>query len=250
MDIPLGEAVHFDVVTSTATGAAADADSTPTWAVYCEATDTALLGGNFTKRTGLTGDYRGTFTASAANGFAVGKFYSVIASATVATRAGKEPCLLFRVSAAESTVGVAPATVSGSSLALGPTAVRSTSDIYAVIQANGTAALSARVLHWDGDDIVAADISTITYTIYSLDPDDVTSRVAVDGHEAVALTPASIIYDTVQSDEWASNWNFRHIPVVSANQAFTTPGAEYLVEYTLTPASGQVIIVRFRVRCI
>lgn len=107
MEIPLDEVVYFDVITSTpSTGAAVDADSTPTFAVYEEATDTDIgVGGNLTKRTSLTGNYRGSFTASAANGFEVGKWYSVIASATVGAVAGKCRALGFRCAAAENTAG-------------------------------------------------------------------------------------------------------------------------------------------------
>lgn len=107
--IPIDEVVHFDVVTSNpSTGAASDADSTPTFAVYEEATDTDILGGptNLTKRTSLTGNYRGTFTASAANGFEAGKWYSVVASATVNSVAGKAVAMSFRVGPAETSAGV------------------------------------------------------------------------------------------------------------------------------------------------
>lgn len=109
MDIALDEVIHFDMVThSPTTGAAVDADSTPTFACYEEATDTDIgVGGNFTKRTSLTGNYRGTFTLSAANGFEVGKWYSIIASATVGAIAAKAVVRYFRVCAAEAIVGKA-----------------------------------------------------------------------------------------------------------------------------------------------
>ena len=106
ISVPLDEVVYFDVITCSSTGAAADATGTPTWAVYEEDTDTAIQSGNFTKRTGLTGNYRGSFTASAANGFEVGKWYSVIASATVSSVAGKCVALIFRVVPAETGAGV------------------------------------------------------------------------------------------------------------------------------------------------
>jgi hypothetical protein len=107
MNIPLDEVMYFDCITShPSTGAATDADSTPTFAVYEESTDTDIgVGGNLTKRTSLTGNYRGTFTLSAANGFEVGKWYSVIVSATVNAIAGKGVAKNFRVVAAEVTAG-------------------------------------------------------------------------------------------------------------------------------------------------
>lgn len=108
MNIPLDEVIFFDCITThPSTGAATDADSTPTFAVYEESTDTDIgIGGNLTKRTSLTGNYRGTFTLSAANGFEVGKWYSIIGSATVNAIAGKAVLKNFRVVAAEATTGV------------------------------------------------------------------------------------------------------------------------------------------------
>jgi hypothetical protein len=106
--IPIDEVVHFDICThDPSDGAISDADSTPTFSVFEEATDTPILSAqNFTKRTSLTGNYRGTFTASAANGFEAGKWYSVIASATVGAVAAKKNCGSFRVAPAEAVAGV------------------------------------------------------------------------------------------------------------------------------------------------
>ena len=106
--VPIDEVVYFDVTTHhPATGAVTDADSTPTFEVFEEATDTDIgVGGNLTKRTSKTGNYRGTFTASAANGFEAGKWYSVIASATVNAIAAKAVAKSFRCAPAESSAGV------------------------------------------------------------------------------------------------------------------------------------------------
>lgn len=107
MDIPLDEVIHFDCVTHhPQTSAVKDADGAVTFAVYEEATDTDIgVGGSMTKRTSLTGNYRGSFTASAANGFEVGKWYSIIGSATVNGRDGKAILKHFRIVLAESVVG-------------------------------------------------------------------------------------------------------------------------------------------------
>ena len=114
MIVPIDEVVHFDFFTHHPTTAAVtDADSTPTFDVYEEATDTGLLGAtNATKRTSLTGNYRGSFTASAANGFEAGKWYNVNASATVNAIAGKGRVMHFRCGPAESAAGVPKADVS------------------------------------------------------------------------------------------------------------------------------------------
>lgn len=107
IDIALDEVVHFDITTrEPTTGAISDADSTPTFDVFEEATDTAILAAqNFTKRTGKTGNYRGTFTVSAANGFEVGKWYNVIANATVDGVSDKLVRKTFRCRVAENVAG-------------------------------------------------------------------------------------------------------------------------------------------------
>lgn len=106
--IPLNKAVYFDATThNPSTGAVTDADSVPTFDVYHQSTDTGLFGATvMTKRTSLTGDYRGTFTPSVANGFTVGDYYSVVITAVVNSITAKKT-QTFRVVAAEATAGVA-----------------------------------------------------------------------------------------------------------------------------------------------
>jgi len=106
--IPIDEVVTFDVVTHLAsTGASTNADSSGTYEVYEETTDTAILSAQaLVLRAGATGVYRGTFTASAANGFEAGKWYSVVAASTVSSVAGKAVAMHFRVAPAESVAGV------------------------------------------------------------------------------------------------------------------------------------------------
>lgn len=103
--IPLGEVVHFDVTTRGASGVS-DADSAPTFSVFEEATDTPIIADTaMTKRTSLTGNYRGTFTASSGNGFEVGKWYNAIATGVVGGVTDKTVALTFRVCAAENSEG-------------------------------------------------------------------------------------------------------------------------------------------------
>lgn len=113
--VPLGDSVFFDCPTThhPTTGVITAADSTPTFNVYENATDTAILNAqNLTARTGHTGEYRGTFAASTGNGFEVGKDYIVKCYATVATLAQSTNALWFRVSAAETTPGTPKVNVS------------------------------------------------------------------------------------------------------------------------------------------
>ncbi len=106
--VPINEVVTFDFrVHTPSTGALVDADSTPTFDVFMETTDTPILAAQVaTKRTGLTGKYRGTFTASAANGFVTGKWYTVDATAIVGGVSDSAVVAWFRVAPIELEAGV------------------------------------------------------------------------------------------------------------------------------------------------
>lgn len=98
MELKLEEAAYFDFVTHhPTTGAATDADSTPTAEVFEDATDTTVVALTVTKRTSKTGNYRVPVTAAAADGFEVGKTYNVVASATVNSIAAKGVIGRFKV---------------------------------------------------------------------------------------------------------------------------------------------------------
>lgn len=107
--VPIDEVVYVPDVTThdPATGAVTDADSAPTFSVFEEATDTPIVAdATMTKRTSLTGDYRGTFTASAANGFEAGKWYNVVATAIVDSVTAKQTIMQFMAVPAMSVAGV------------------------------------------------------------------------------------------------------------------------------------------------
>jgi hypothetical protein len=110
MNPELEETIILDFITSSpTTGAAADADSTPTCAVYEETNDTAILTPTVVKRTSLTGNYRVPVACTAANGFEVGKSYAVIASATVGSVAAKAMVSNFQVRAVGVTISATTA---------------------------------------------------------------------------------------------------------------------------------------------
>jgi len=127
-------------------------------------------------------------------------------------------------------------------------------DTYCTVAKNGTATLLARVVGADGANIAQADISSITYAVWLLDEQDADSRTAVTGHGSTALVVADVVFNTLQTDAiWtkdSTGYNFAHTVPISVNQAFTIAGREYLVEYRLTPASGEVIVLRFRIAVI
>ena len=127
-------------------------------------------------------------------------------------------------------------------------------DTYGTAYKNGSVTLLARVVGKDGANIVQADIASAKYSIYLLDDQDADARTAVTGHTDVALTVAAVVFDTLQTDAlWTvdeTGYNFRHVLDVSAQEAFTIAGRRFLVEFELTPVSGQVILVRFRLNAI
>ncbi len=89
MNPKLEETIVLDFITSSSTGAAADADSLPTCEVFEDANDTAILSPTVTKRTSKTGDYRVSIACTAANGFEAAKSYNVVVSATIGGVASK-----------------------------------------------------------------------------------------------------------------------------------------------------------------
>jgi len=127
-------------------------------------------------------------------------------------------------------------------------------DIYGTAFKHGSLTLLARVVGKDGANIVQADIASAKYSAYLLDDQDADGRTAVTGHTEVGLTVAEVIFNTLQNDAlWTVDeigYNFRHVLDVSANQAFAIAGRRFLLEFELTPGSGQVILIRFRINVI
>ena len=126
----------------------------------------------------------------------------------------------------------------------------SAEDVHGIVFKNGTATMLARVVGADAANVTQSDISTGTYSIYLLNDQDADSRTAVTGHTDAALVVADVIFDTLQTDAiWtkdSTGYNFKHEIVISSNEAFAIAGREYLVEVSLTPTSGELILVRFR----
>jgi hypothetical protein len=119
---------------------------------------------------------------------------------------------------------------------------------------NGSAILMARIVGAGGVNILRSEINAIRYSVYLLDDFDPDQRTAVAGHDNVLLATAGLVFDSLQTDPaWtvdAVGYNFRHILDVSTHPAFSVAGRRYLVEYRLTPTTGQVILVRFRINVI
>jgi len=127
-------------------------------------------------------------------------------------------------------------------------------DIHGAAFKNGSVTLMARIVGAAGVNILPADVTTVTYTVFLLDDQDPDSRTAIAGHTAVPLMAANVIFSTLQTDAlWTvdtTGYNFRHVLDVSAHPAFTIAGRRYLVEFQLHPVVGQIILVRFRINVI
>lgn len=141
-------------------------------------------------------------------------------------------------------------TLTGTALGVGPSTSLSATDIYYQTFAGSTIGLYAHVLDWDGTNLLQADVSSIAYTIYKPDPtkpNDPEARVVLVGHVAVVLDKTAVVWDTLQTDAWASDWNCKIIPSIATAAPFADVGTTYTVEVTFTMASGEPIPVRFRV---
>jgi hypothetical protein len=123
-------------------------------------------------------------------------------------------------------------------------------DTFGAAFKNGSATLMARIVGSGGVNITQADIATIRYSVYLLDDQDPDNRTPVTGHSQITLPVYQVVFNSLQTDPtWtvdATGYNFRHVLDVSAHPAFAVAGRKYLIEYVLTPLTGQVILVRFR----
>lgn len=128
-------------------------------------------------------------------------------------------------------------------------------DVKAVVFKDGSAILLARVVGGDGTAVTIATIDEAEYSVYHVGNDFPDCLTVSPGHDGVALTVADVIFDDLQEDDlWGdtdeTGYNFKYAIDVSETQAFLVADETYLVVVTLTPVSGQDILVRFRVEAI
>ncbi len=139
-------------------------------------------------------------------------------------------------------------------------------DTHGQVFKNGTKTCLARLVDESASLITQADFdlasssgecgANAVYTVYLLDQWDVDTRTPIAGHTNVGLDITDIIFDVLQTDDsWTiddTGYNFKHQIDICApgSSPFTVAGARYLVEFTLAPTSGQIIIVRYQLGCI
>jgi hypothetical protein len=127
-------------------------------------------------------------------------------------------------------------------------------DICGTVYRRGTALLLARVVAEDGHPITPGEIASAEYSIFEVDPEDPESRRPIAGHTARGVAVGGLITDSLRTDfPWdvdQTGYNFRHVLDVSEDPAFPAAGRHYLVEFSLRPVEGQIILVRFRLYAI
>ncbi len=101
--------------------------------------------------------------------------------------------------------------------------------------------LMARVAGGDAVNLQQADVTSIAYTVYDLTAGALSSASA-------SLTVSSVIFDTLQTN---ARWT---VDSTGYNFGFALPAAKiptgdnvYVVDVAITPASGAVIPVIFRI---
>lgn len=140
------------------------------------------------------------------------------------------------------------------------------SDIFGTVFKLGTGINLARIVGSEGTNMQQADFAslsgsssgdcgvTATYSIFLLDDQDADRRSVVSGHQHVTIDIADVVFDTLVDDDlWDvddTGYNFKHTILICDTTAFAVAGRRYLIEYRLVPATGQPIIVRFRLDCI
>lgn len=125
-------------------------------------------------------------------------------------------------------------------------------DIPGAVFRAGAAVLMARIVDVDHAPITQGSASSIRYWVYQLNQDDPDDLSVVAGHDGVALDPADVIYDVLQTGAaWTADttgYNFRHELDAAGGEPFPRAGACYQVRYELTPVVGPKIVFRFKLR--
>lgn len=97
----------------------------------------------------------------------------------------------------------------------------------------------------EGTPFIAANFSAITYSVY-----DITEKggeAVVSGHDAASLTPASVIYATLQG--WHVDTKGHNFRTVIGPTAFPTGNARYRVAVKFTHTDGRVGKVLYEGPC-
>lgn len=97
----------------------------------------------------------------------------------------------------------------------------------------------ARLIDGNGDNLTQANTTSITYKVYDKSETEVATGT---------LTVADVIFDTLQTTLlWTRDdlgYNFKaELPAT----AFPSPNETYRAEFKVTPASGEVFFVKYKI---
>lgn len=195
----INDAPYFEIDThSPTTGAATNADSSPTYTVYKAGNTAVLTDQAFTLRT--TGEYYATFTASVANGFAVGDYCIVRAKATVGGILAKKSWQ-FRVIPAEASFGVSASNVTyfGGSAGTFASGRPEVNTAYAAGTAWNLGAIGASTLA--NDTITAAKIAADAITAAKIASDAInSSKIASSALSAAKFAAGALDANALATD--------------------------------------------------
>lgn len=232
-----------------ATGAATDADSVPSYRVYEDETTTPILTGSMALLDGsnTVGLYSEQITLSAANGFEVGKCYTIYISATVATVVGTM-AHTFQVEAAPATA-TALATVDGNV----DTLVASITTVDAVADAVWDEASAGHVTAGSFGEQVKTDIdailvdtgtdipATLATIAGYLDTEVATTLAAVDT-EVAAIKVVTDALTSAGAAKLALSAGTIVIGAAAAGTLSTTAMTTNLTEATDDHYNGRIVI--------
>ncbi len=115
--------------------------------------------------------------------------------------------------------------------------------ILGSVLVNGTCNTAAVVTGYMDEPISRDDVQAIKVSVFEIVNG---RRLPIDGFEGLAVAVADAMPATPHTGPpWNAEpgVNFLHVLPIPEGSPFTTPRAEYVVEYLLTPASGEMIVV-------
>lgn len=180
--INLGDVTYFGItIVNPSGGALQNADETPQYFLYRNASDTASISANFIQRTGLIGTYRGSGDITSGNGFAVGDYVEVHASGKVGGIQGRAVIKTFVIGDIYDT-----------------NVVQHSGHTLANTYSNGIqqAVFGAKLSNWTANDTVGSGLNKISQNIY---------------YAAIKFVKDS----TVPQDEYTVQWFRNSLPISS-----------------------------------
>jgi hypothetical protein len=235
------ETIVLDFITSAASRAAADADSTPTCKVFESTTDTAILTPTVVKRTGETGNYRVPVACTTANGFEVGKSYNVVAIATVGGVVGKAVIARFQVRDIRPEVNLTRL----NGLTVGPdggAVPANLIEINGVPAAVETGNIPADLKQINGANFLTSDLLG-TMTVVSSVSDTTPAGSNFDGHSSLSANESFYVGSILAFTGGGLKGLARRI----SGYTGTTRNFQFVTPFPSAPANGDTFVIFGRI---